>query len=103
MSQSQSSSLSIDDVRRIARLARLSLSAEEEQLFQGQLSAILGYVEQLKALDVAGIEPMTHALAAGDAPPLRDDVVQPSLEPDEALANAPAREGTYFKVPRVIE
>ena len=95
--------LSMDEVRRIAKLARLKLSSEEEQLFQGQLSAVLEYVEQLKALDVGGIEPMTHALAAGDVAPLRDDAVQPSLAPEEALANAPSAEGTYFKVPRIIE
>jgi aspartyl-tRNA(Asn)/glutamyl-tRNA(Gln) amidotransferase subunit C len=96
-------SLSLDEVRRIAVLARLKLSPEEEQIFQGQLSAILEYVEQLKELDVSGVEPMTHALAAGDLPPLRDDVVRPSLPPEDALANAPAREGTCFKVPRIIE
>jgi aspartyl-tRNA(Asn)/glutamyl-tRNA(Gln) amidotransferase subunit C len=96
-------SLSLDEVRRIAVLARLKLSPEEEQVFQGQLSAILEYVEQLKELDVSGVEPMTHALATGDLPPLRDDVVRPSLPPEDALANAPAREGTCFKVPRIIE
>jgi aspartyl-tRNA(Asn)/glutamyl-tRNA(Gln) amidotransferase subunit C len=96
-------SLSLDEVRRIAVLARLKLSPEEERLFQGQLSAILDYVRQLEELDVAGVEPMTHALAAGEPAPLRDDVVRPSLAPDDALANAPAREGTCFKVPRIIE
>ena len=96
-------SLSIDQVRRIAVLARLKLSPEEEQVFQGQLSAILDYVAQLNELDVRDVEPMTHALAAGEAPPLRDDVVRPSLGPDAALANAPAREETWFKVPRIIE
>jgi aspartyl-tRNA(Asn)/glutamyl-tRNA(Gln) amidotransferase subunit C len=96
-------SLSLDEVRRIAVLARLELSPEEERVFQGQLSAILDYVRQLEELDVSGVEPMTHALAAGDPAPLREDEVQPSLAPDEALANAPAREGTCFKVPRIIE
>ncbi len=96
-------SLSLAEVRRIAVLARLKLSPEEERVFQGQLSAILEYVEQLKELDVSRVEPMTHALATGDLPPLRDDVVRPSLPPEEALANAPAREGTCFKVPRIIE
>jgi aspartyl-tRNA(Asn)/glutamyl-tRNA(Gln) amidotransferase subunit C len=95
-------SLSVEEVRRIARLARLELSPEEERLFQGQLSAILDYVEQMKELDVSGVEPMTHALA-GEAPPLREDLARPGLAPDEALANAPAREGTCFKVPRIIE
>jgi aspartyl-tRNA(Asn)/glutamyl-tRNA(Gln) amidotransferase subunit C len=96
-------SLSLDEVRRIARLARLKLSAEEELALAGQLSAILDHVAQLGELDVSGVEPMTHALAAGDAAPLREDLLVPGLPPEQALANAPAREGTCFKVPRIIE
>jgi aspartyl-tRNA(Asn)/glutamyl-tRNA(Gln) amidotransferase subunit C len=96
-------SLSLDEVRRIARLARLRLSAEEEQALAGQLSAILDHVAQLGELDVSGVEPMTHALAAGEAAPLREDALLPGLSPEEALANAPARQGTCFKVPRIIE
>ena len=95
-------SLSLEEVRRIARLARLRLSPEEERTFAGQLSAILDHVAQLSELDVSAIEPMTHALA-DEAADLRQDVVLESLSPDEALANAPAREGTAFKVPRIIE
>jgi aspartyl-tRNA(Asn)/glutamyl-tRNA(Gln) amidotransferase subunit C len=96
-------SLSLEEVRRIAALARLRLSPEEERTFAGQLSAILAHVETLRELDVSQVEPMTHALAAGEAPVLRPDEVHESLSPDEALANAPAREGTCFKVPRIIE
>lgn len=96
-------SLSLDEVRRIAALARLKLEPREEQVLAGQLSTILEYVEQLKELDVTGIEPMTHALAQGDSAPLRPDQVLPSLPPERALANAPAREETCFKVPRIIE
>ncbi len=95
--------LSLEEVRRIASLARLRLSPEEERTFAVQLSAILAHVDLLKELDVSGVEPMTHALAAGEAPPLRPDEVGESLPPGEALANAPAREGTLFKVPRIIE
>ena len=95
--------LSLEEVRRIAQLARLRLGPEEEQAFAVQLSAILDHVAALSELDVGGVEPMTHALAAGEGAPLREDVVQPSLAPDVALANAPAREGTCFKVPRIIE
>jgi aspartyl-tRNA(Asn)/glutamyl-tRNA(Gln) amidotransferase subunit C len=95
--------LSLEEVRRIAALARLRLSADEERTFAVQLSAILDHVRQLEELDVSGVEPMTHALAAGESPELRADVVEPSLAPDEALAAAPAREGTCFKVPRIIE
>jgi len=94
--------LSLEEVRRIAALARLRLSPEEEETFAVQLSAILGYVDQLKELDVSGVEPMTHALAEGDVP-LRPDALLACLAPSEALANAPAREGSCFKVPRIIE
>lgn len=98
--------LSLEEVRRIAVLARLRLSPEEEVAFAGQLSAILDHVAQLGELDVTGVEPMTHALAAGapgEAAALREDALLPGLAPDEALAAAPAREGTCFKVPRIIE
>jgi aspartyl-tRNA(Asn)/glutamyl-tRNA(Gln) amidotransferase subunit C len=95
--------LSLDEVRRIAALARLRLSPEEERTFAVQLSAILDHVRQLEELDVSGVEPMTHALAAGESPRLRGDAVEPSLSPEDALAAAPAREGTCFKVPRIIE
>jgi aspartyl-tRNA(Asn)/glutamyl-tRNA(Gln) amidotransferase subunit C len=95
--------LSLEEVRRIATLARLRLTPEEERTFAGQLSAILDHVAQLRELDVSGVEPMTHALAEGERTELRPDALQASLPPEEALANAPAREGTYFKVPRIIE
>jgi aspartyl-tRNA(Asn)/glutamyl-tRNA(Gln) amidotransferase subunit C len=93
--------LSLAEVRRIAALARLELSPEEEGRFAEQLSAILTYVEQLSALDVSDVPPMTHALAEDAL--LREDEALPSLPPEEALANAPARDGTFFLVPRIIE
>ena len=95
--------LTVDEVRRIAVLARLRLSPDEEEVFRGQLSAILDYVRQLEELDVSAVEPMTHALSAGEPAALREDVVRPGLSREQALANAPAREGTAFKVPRIIE
>jgi len=95
--------LSLEEVRRIASLARLLLSPDEERLFAGQLSAILDYVRQLEELDVSAVEPMTHALSAGEPLPLRPDEVREGLSPERALAAAPAREGTCFKVPRIIE
>jgi aspartyl-tRNA(Asn)/glutamyl-tRNA(Gln) amidotransferase subunit C len=95
--------LSLDEVRRVARLARLRLTPEEELAMAGQLSAILDHVAQLGELDVGGVEPMTPALAAGDVGAPRPDELIPGLTPEEALANAPAREGTCFKVPRIIE
>jgi aspartyl-tRNA(Asn)/glutamyl-tRNA(Gln) amidotransferase subunit C len=95
--------LSLEEVRRIAALARLRLTPEEERTFAGQLSDILAYMRQLEELDVSGVEPMTHALASGDQAPLREDEVEQSLPPEKALASAPAREGNCFKVPRIIE
>jgi aspartyl-tRNA(Asn)/glutamyl-tRNA(Gln) amidotransferase subunit C len=94
--------LSLADVKRIASLARLELSPEEERLFAGQLSAVLDYVRQLEELDVSGVQPMTHALS-GDETPLREDLVRPGLPPERALAAAAARQGGCFKVPRIIE
>jgi aspartyl-tRNA(Asn)/glutamyl-tRNA(Gln) amidotransferase subunit C len=94
--------LSPEEVRRIAALARLRLLPPEEARLAGELSAILEYVRQLEELDVSGVEPMTHALASGETP-WRQDEVRPGLTPDEALANAPARDGTCFQVPRIIE
>ena len=96
--------LSLDEVRRIAALARLRLSAEEERTFAVQLSAILDHVRQLEELDVSGVEPMTHALAAGEARgaprPTRSSRASPRAR---RSPRAPAREGTCFKVPRIIE
>jgi len=94
--------LTREEVRRIARLAHLEIAPEEEARLARQLSAILDYVKQLEALDVSQVEPMTHALPEG-AVPLREDEVAESLAPEEALGNAPARAGTCFKVPRIIE
>jgi aspartyl-tRNA(Asn)/glutamyl-tRNA(Gln) amidotransferase subunit C len=95
--------LSLEEVRRIAALARLRLSPEEEERFAGQLSAILGHVQELEALDLEGVEPMTHALAGGEAPALRADLERPSLGAEVAVAAAPEKAGTHFKVPRVLE
>jgi aspartyl-tRNA(Asn)/glutamyl-tRNA(Gln) amidotransferase subunit C len=95
--------LSIDEVKKIALLSRLQLTAEDEKALAGHLSAILSYVEQLRELDVSQVEPMTHALSAGETVSWREDETKPSLSPEEALANAPAHEGTCFKVPRIIE
>ena len=94
--------LSLEEVRRIAALARLRLLPHEEERLAGELSAILDYVRLLEELDVSGVEPMTHALASAETP-LRDDEIRPGLSQEEALANAPARDGTCFQVPRIIE
>ena len=64
------------------------------------LGAILEYVEALRALDTAAVEPMTHAVPFDC--PTREDEVKPSLPSDEALANAPRRDGSFFQVPRIV-
>ncbi|MBN2361230.1 MAG: Asp-tRNA(Asn)/Glu-tRNA(Gln) amidotransferase subunit GatC [Deltaproteobacteria bacterium] len=89
-----------EQVLHIAALARLELGAAEIAEMQRDLGAILDYVEQLRGLDVADVEPMTHAATL--ATPLRDDaVVTPPGA--AALANAPARAGDLVAVPRFLE
>ena len=89
------------DVNYVAQLARLKLSAEEVARFQGQLDQIVRYVEQLRKLDVSGIEPTAHAVDRANV--MREDRPVPSLAADEATANAPARAHDLFMVPKVIE
>jgi aspartyl-tRNA(Asn)/glutamyl-tRNA(Gln) amidotransferase subunit C len=91
--------ISLEEVRRIARLAHLAFGPEEQERFTRQLSAILDHVRSLDRLDTRNVEPTAHA---GTGAMLRDDVVVPPLDPDEALANAPESERGLFKVPRVL-
>jgi aspartyl-tRNA(Asn)/glutamyl-tRNA(Gln) amidotransferase subunit C len=93
--------LSPEQVRHVAKLARLQLSADEEARFGSQLSGVLSHMEQLNALDVSAVQPMTHALA--EPTPYRDDVPVPSLGGERVVANAPAHVGTGVAVPRIIE
>ncbi|HVX84442.1 MAG TPA: Asp-tRNA(Asn)/Glu-tRNA(Gln) amidotransferase subunit GatC [Phycisphaerae bacterium] len=88
-------------VRHVARLARLKLTDADVARYATQLTAILGYVAQLKSVDVTGAEPMAHPLPLKNV--MRDDVVAPGLSTDQVLANAPAREGPYFAVPKVLD
>jgi aspartyl-tRNA(Asn)/glutamyl-tRNA(Gln) amidotransferase subunit C len=93
--------ISVKDVEYVARLARLELSEEEKNLFAGQMGAILGYVEKLKELDTEGVLPTSHAVPMENA--FREDTVSPSIGIDKALANAPDRVASFFRVPKVIE
>ena len=93
-------SLTLDDVRKVAKLARLELADADLARLQPQLSAILDYVDQLQLLNTEGIEPLAHPLPIANA--FRDDVPTPSLSVDDALANAPNRIGNYFGVPAVF-
>ena len=88
------------EVRHIAKLANLEFSEEEIDRFTRQFNSILEYVARLNALDTSAIEPTAHVGSGTHA--LRDDVLVPSIPREEALANAPASDRGYFKVPRVI-
>ncbi len=93
--------VSSDDVRHVANLARLEVDADQIQAFQQELDAILGYFDKLNELDTSDVEPMAHALALENV--VRPDAVTPSLDQEEALANAPAKAYGHFRVPKVIE
>ncbi|MEW6136664.1 MAG: Asp-tRNA(Asn)/Glu-tRNA(Gln) amidotransferase subunit GatC [Thermodesulfobacteriota bacterium] len=90
-----------EQVDYVALLGRLRLEPEEKEKYLGQLDDILKYMEMLSEVDTEGVEPMAGPVELYT--PLREDVVQPSLPPEDALANAPARSGTSFKVPKIIE
>jgi aspartyl-tRNA(Asn)/glutamyl-tRNA(Gln) amidotransferase subunit C len=94
-------SVDASTVRRIAHLARIAVSDDEIAHLQGELNAILAFVEQLAEVDVKGVEPMTSVTPMGMKK--RDDVVTDGGDPDAILKNAPAREGNYFVVPKVVE
>lgn len=87
-------------VEQVARLARLSLSADELELFTRQLNDILQYVEKLSELDTSDVPPMAHVLELHNA--FREDEVAAGLELEEALANAPDRQRNAFAVPKII-
>jgi aspartyl-tRNA(Asn)/glutamyl-tRNA(Gln) amidotransferase subunit C len=94
-------SVDASTVRRIAHLARIAVSDDEIAHLQGELNAILAFVEQLAEVDVKGVEPMTSVTPM--IMKKRDDVVTDGGDPDAILTNAPAREGNYFVVPKVVE
>ena len=89
------------DVEQVARLARLELTPEEADTVTGQMDAILAYVDKLNELDTTGIFPTSHAVPMENA--FRDDVARPGIGVEAALANAPDRSGSFYRVPRVIE
>jgi len=89
------------DVAYTAELARLELTDEEKAVFQPQLENIVKYVEKISSVNVEGVEPMMHGRQLVNA--FREDVVRPSLDAETALANAPARTGDEFLLPKVVE
>ena len=88
-------------VRRIAHLARIAVADEEVEHLRGEINAILAFVEQLSEVNIEGIEPMTSVTPM--AMKKRTDIVIDGGDADAILKNAPAREGIYFLVPKVVE
>lgn len=93
-------SLTREQVRKVALLARLELTPEEEEKFTNQLSGILDYFEELNELDVANVEPTTRAIDVSNV--MRQDAMQPYPNREEILDGAPDRDGEFFKVPKIV-
>jgi aspartyl-tRNA(Asn)/glutamyl-tRNA(Gln) amidotransferase subunit C len=103
------SGVSLEEVRRVAELANLELTAEEEPRMQRDLNAILEHVATLSELDTANVEPMAQVgdllgtLSGEAGESLRADTLRPSLDRKAVMASAPETDGRFFKVPKVIE
>ena len=92
--------ISADDVRHVAKLARLDITDDEVETFTGQLAAVLQHAEDVEALDVAGVPPTAHPLPLKNV--FREDEPRDGLDRDEVLEMAPAVEDGRFRVPRIL-
>ena len=88
-------------VKKVAKLSRLQLSEAEVAEFTGQLSAILEYMEKMNELDTSDVEPLAHCLPISNI--FREDCIKKSLGTEKTLANAPQRDGEFFKVPKIMD
>jgi aspartyl-tRNA(Asn)/glutamyl-tRNA(Gln) amidotransferase subunit C len=101
--------VTVEQVRHVAELANLELTADEVPRMQRDLNAVLGYIAQLNELDTAGVAPMAQVgemlggLIETDGALLRGDTVRPSIDRAAVMAAAPESDGRFFKVPKVIE
>ena len=93
--------VSREDVEYVAKLARIELTEDEKLTLTSQLNSILDHIEKLNELDTEGVEPTFHVLDVTNV--FREDAVRPSLPSEEVLKNAPARDGDFFKVPKIID
>jgi len=89
-----------EQVRKVANLARLELTPEEEEQFTSQLGNILDYFQQLSELDVSDVAPTTRAIDVSNV--TRTDELQPYPEREAILQGAPEQEGEFFKVPKIL-
>ena len=88
-------------VDKVAKLARLALTEAEAEQFSRQLSAVLEYVEKMNELDTDGVEPLAHTLPINNC--FREDEITESLGTKKVLGNAPAKDGSFFKVPKILD
>ncbi|MEW6623937.1 MAG: Asp-tRNA(Asn)/Glu-tRNA(Gln) amidotransferase subunit GatC [Bacillota bacterium] len=93
-------SISREQVQHIALLARLQLDEDELQNYTTQLNSILGWVEKLNQLDVSEVQPTAHVLPMANV--FREDEVKSSLPIEKALANAPDKKESFFRVPKIV-
>ncbi len=93
--------ISKEQVEHVAKLARLEVNEDEKAMFARQLSAILTYMDQLKEVETAGVEPTATVLPTENV--FREDGVRPSLLQEQALANAPDRAEGFIRVPKILE
>lgn len=89
-----------EQVRKVANLARLELTADEEAQFTTQLGSILDYIEQLNQLDVTNVAPTTRAIDVSNI--TREDILQPYADREAILNSAPQQEGDFFRVPKIL-
>jgi aspartyl-tRNA(Asn)/glutamyl-tRNA(Gln) amidotransferase subunit C len=94
-------SVTIADVKKVARLSRIDVPEEKLEQLAGELTGIMGWIEQLNEVDVEGVAPMTSVVAA--ALPMREDVVTDGNIQDQILANAPKSDEGFFVVPKSVE
>ena len=92
--------IDLEQVRKVANLARLELTPEEEEQFLPQLNSILDYFQQLSELDTENVPPTTRAIDVSNV--TRPDQLQPYPERDALLAEAPEQDGDFFKVPQIL-
>ncbi|MDH4230823.1 MAG: Asp-tRNA(Asn)/Glu-tRNA(Gln) amidotransferase subunit GatC [Nitrospirota bacterium] len=88
-------------IEHLARLARLSVSSDEKELFAKQIDSILNYMDKLNELDTGNIDPTSHVIPLSNV--VREDLPKNSLEREDALMNAPDRTEKFYRVPKIIE
>jgi len=94
-------SISKEQVKHIAKLARIKLKDEEVESYTKDLGSILNYIEKLNELDTSDVEPLTHPVENKNV--FREDVLEKSVDREDTLKNAPQKDDKFFKVPKVIK